>query len=69
MASDLTRAMLGTRGRLLGIVGTLILLVVAVPIACLVFGLVVPAIVSALVGVGGFVVVVLALLPGRRSWR
>lgn len=66
MAGDLTRAVLGTRGRLLGVVGTLLLLVVAVPICLLVFGLIVPAVASLVVGLLGLGVVVMALLPGRR---
>ena len=68
VAGDLTRAMLGTRSRLLGVVGTLVLLVLVVPVVLLVLGLVVPAVLSAGVGVAGLALVVLALLPGRRRW-
>ena len=50
-------------------VGTLLLLVVVVPIVLVVFGLVIPAAVSVLVGLAGLAAVVLALLPGRRWWR
>ena len=68
MAGDLTRAMLGTRSRLLGVVGSLVLLVLVVPIVLLVLGLVIPAVISAAIGVAGFVLVVMALMPGRRRW-
>lgn len=61
--------MLGTRAGLLTVVGTIIVLVVALPIVLLVLGLYVPAAVSVLVGLLGLAVVVLALLPGRRRWR
>jgi hypothetical protein len=60
--------MLGTRGRLMGVVGSLVLLVLVVPVVLLVLGLVVPAVISALVGVAGLALVVFALLPGRRRW-
>ena len=69
MAGEWTRALLGTRGRLFGIVGTLLLLVLVVPIVLVVFDLLVPAALSVLVGLIGLAVVVLALLPGRRRWR
>ncbi len=69
MAGEWTRALLGTQGRLLGVVGTLLLLVIVVPIVLVVFDLLVPAAISVLVGLIGFAVVVLALLPGRRRWR
>ena len=65
---DLTRAMLGTRSRMLSVVGTLVLLVLVVPVVLLVLGLVVPAVISAAVGVAGLALVVFALLPGRRRW-
>ena len=67
--SDWTRALLGTRSRLLTVVAVLVMLVVFVPIALLVFGLVVPAAVSVVVGLIGLAGVVIALLPGRRRWR
>lgn len=69
MGGEWTRTLLGTRGRLFGVVGTLLLLVVVVPIVLVVFGLVIPAAVSVLVGLAGLAAVVLALLPGRRRWR
>ncbi len=68
MAGEWTRTLLGTRGRLFGIVGTLLVLVFVVPVVLVVFGLFVPAAVSVLVGLIGLAVVVLALLPGRRRW-
>lgn len=61
--------MLGTRSKLFGIVGALVVLVVVVPILLVVFGLYVPAAVSVLVGLVGLAVVVMALLPGQRRWR
>lgn len=64
-----TRALLGTRSRLLTVVAVVVMLVVVVPIVLLVFGLVVPAAVSVLVGLLGLAGVVMALLPGRRRWR
>ena len=69
MAGDWTRAFLGTRSRLLTVLGVLVMLVVFVPILLLVLGLVVPAVVSVLVGLLGVAAVVLALMPGRRRWR
>ena len=69
VASDWTRAMLGTRSRLLTVVAVLVILLVAMPIIFLVLGLVVPAAVSSLVGLIGFAGLVMALLPGRRRWR
>lgn len=69
MANDWTRALLGTRSRLLTVLGVLVTLVIVVPIVLLVLGLVVPAAVSVLVGLIGLAVVVMALLPGRRRWR
>jgi len=69
VASTWNRALLGTRTRFLSVVGVLVLLVVFVPIALLLLGLVVPAALSVLAGLLGFGVVVLALLPGRRRWR
>jgi hypothetical protein len=68
VAGDLTRAMLGTRSRMLSVVGTLVLLVLVVPIVLLVLGLVIPAVLSVAVGVAGLALVVFALLPGRRRW-
>jgi|GEM_PF-5745798 len=52
----------------MGVVGSLVLLVLVVPVVLLVLGLVVPAVISALVGVAGLALVVFALLPGRRRW-
>ena len=69
MASDWTRAVLGTRSRLLTVVGVIIVLVVVLPIVLLVLGLYVPAAVSVLVGLIGLAWLVMALLPGRRRWR
>jgi hypothetical protein len=69
VANDWTRALLGTRSRLLTVLGVLVTLVVVVPIVLLVLGLVVPAAGSVLVGLIGLAVVVMALLPGRRRWR
>jgi hypothetical protein len=69
VAGEWTRTLLGTRGRLFGVVGTLLLLVVVVPVVLVIFDLVVPAAVSVLVGLIGLALVVLALLPGRRRWR
>ncbi len=69
MASDWTRAVLGTRSRLLTVVGVIIVLVVVLPIVLLVLGLYVPAVVSVLVGLIGLALTVMALLPGRRRWR
>ncbi len=69
MASDWTRAVLGTRSRLLTVVGVIIVLVVVLPIVLLVFGLYVPAAVSVVVGLLGLAWMVMALLPGRRRWR
>lgn len=65
MVSTWTRTILGTRSRLLSVIGVLALLILVVPIVLLVFGLVVPAVVSVLVGLGGTAVVVRALLPGH----
>ena len=69
MAGELTRSLLGTRSKLFGVVGTLVLLLVVVPIVLVVLDLVVPAVVSFAVGAVGLALVVLALLPGRRRWR
>ena len=69
MAGDWTRAVLGTRSRLLTVVGTIIVLVVVLPIVLLVLGLYVPAAVSVLLGLIGLAWLVMALLPGRRRWR
>lgn len=69
MANDWTRALLGTRSRLLTVLGLIVTLVVLVPVVLLVLGLVVPAAVSVLVGLIGLAAVVIALLPGRRRWR
>jgi hypothetical protein len=69
VASDWTRALLGTRSRLLTAVGVVILLVVVAPIVLLVLGLVVLAAVSVVVGLIGLAALVMALLPGRRRWR
>ena len=68
MAGEWTRAVLGTRARLLSVLGTLVLLVFVVPVVLVVFGLVIPAAVSVLVGLLGLAAVTLALLPGRRRW-
>lgn len=67
--TDWARALLGTRSRLLTVVAVVVMLVVVVPIVLLVFGLVVPAAVSVMVGLLGLAGVVMALLPGRRRWR
>ena len=69
MANDWTRAVLGTRSRLLTVLGVIVLLVLVAPIVLLVLGLVVPAVISVLVGLLGLAAVVMALLPGRRRWR
>ncbi len=69
MTSDLTRAMIGTRARLLTVVGLVVLLIVVVPIVLLVLGLPVLAAVSVALGVIGLAGTVMALLPGRRRWR
>ena len=69
MGSDWTRAALGTRSRLLTVVGVIIVLVVVLPIVLLVLGLYVPAAVSVLLGLIGLAWMVMALLPGRRRWR
>jgi hypothetical protein len=69
VASDWTRSVLGTRSRLLTVVGVIIVLVVVLPIVLLVLGLYVPAAVSVLVGLLGLAWMVMALLPGRRRWR
>ena len=69
MASDWTRALLGTRARLLTVVAVLISLLVFVPIVLLVLGLLIPAAVSVVVGLIGLAAFVMALLPGRRRWR
>lgn len=69
VANDWTRVLLGTRSRLLTVLGVLVTLVVLVPIVLLVLGLPLPAAVSTLVGLIGLAGVVLALLPGRRRWR
>jgi hypothetical protein len=65
MASTWTRTILGTRSRLLSVIGVLEVLIVVLPIVLLVFGLLVPAVVSVLVGLAGTAVVVRALLPGH----
>ncbi len=67
--SDLTRALLGTRARLLSAVALLFVLMVVLPIVLLVLGLPVPAAVSVLIGLVGLAAMVMALLPGRRRWR
>lgn len=67
--SDLTRALLGTRWRLLTALGIVVVLVLVLPIVLLVFGLVVLAAVSVVLGAMCLAAVVLALLPGRRRWR
>ena len=69
VANEWTRALLGTRSRLLTVLGMLVTLVVVAPTVLLVLGLVVPAVVCLLVGLLGVAVVVVALLPGRRRWR
>ena len=69
MVNDWTRAVLGTRAKLLGVVGALVLLVLVVPVVLVVLGLVLPAAVCVLVGLLGLALVVRALLPGRRRWR
>lgn len=66
MASDWTRTVLGTRARLLGVVGGLLVLVLVVPVVLVVFGLYVVAGASVLLGLLGIAAVVVALLPGRR---
>ena len=66
MASQWTRTLLGTRARLLGVVGALLVLVLVVPAVLVVFGLYAPAGISVLLGVLGLAVVVIGLLPGRR---
>ncbi len=68
MAGEWTRTLLGTRGKLFGVIGVLLALVLVVPVVLVVFGLVVPAAVSLVVGLIGLAMVVLALLPGRRRW-
>lgn len=67
--SDLTRALLGTRSRLLTVMGIVVLLILVAPIVLLVLGLVVAAAICVLVGLVALVAVVMALLPGRRRWR
>ncbi len=67
--SDWTRVVFGTRSRLYSVVGTLVALVLVVPIVLLVLGFVVPAALCVLVGLIGIAVSVMALLPGRRRWR
>ncbi len=62
--SDWTKALLGTRSRLLTVVAVVAMLIVVVPIVLLVFGLVVLAAGSVLVGLPGLAGVVMALLPG-----
>lgn len=57
--------MFGTRSRLLSAVGVLVALILVLPIVLLVFGLVVLAAVSVLVGLAGAAVVVWSLLPGH----
>ncbi len=68
MAGEWTRTLLGTRGRLFGVIGTLLLLVVAIPVVLAVLGLYVVAGLSVGVGLVGLALVALALLPGRRRW-
>jgi hypothetical protein len=58
--------LLGTRAKLLGVVGTLLLLLIVVPVVLIVFGLYIGAALSAVVGLAGLVLVAVALLPGRR---
>ncbi len=65
MASTWTRTILGTRSRLLSVIGALVALILVLPIVLLLFGLVVPAIVSVVIGLAGMAVVVKALLPGH----
>lgn len=65
MASTWTKTILGTRSRLLSVIGALVALIVVLPTILLVFGLVVPAVVSVLIGLAGVAAVVKALLPGR----
>ena len=69
VASEWTRAMLGTRSRLLTVVAVLLALVVVVPILLLVLRLAILAAASLVIGLIGFAVLVMALLPGRRRWR
>jgi hypothetical protein len=69
VAGELTRSLLGTRSKLFGVVGTLVLLAVVVPVVLVVLDFVVPAVVSFAVGAVGLALVVMALLPGRRRWR
>ena len=69
VASDLTRALFGTRSRLLSAVAVLAVLLVFLPILLLVLGFFIPAALSVLIGLIGVAGMVLALLPGRRSWR
>jgi VIT1/CCC1 family predicted Fe2+/Mn2+ transporter len=69
VTSDLTRAVLGTRARLLTVVAVVFLLVVVIPIVLLVLGFPVLAAVSVVVGLLGLAGTVMALLPGRRRWR
>jgi hypothetical protein len=69
MASEWSRALLGSRGRLLAVVGVLVLLVLVVPVVLVVLGLIVAAALSLVVGLAGFAALVLALLPGRRRWH
>lgn len=67
--SDWTRALLGTRSRLLIVMAVVVMLVVVVPIVLLVLALVVPAAVSLVIGLLCLAGMVMALLPGRRRWR
>ena len=69
MAGEWTKAMLGTRSRLLGAVAAIVVLILVVPVVLVVFGLYVPAAISVLVGLLALAGVVLALLPGRHRWR
>jgi hypothetical protein len=65
VASTWTRTILGTRSRLLSVIGVLVVLILVLPIVLLVLGLVVPAVVSVVIGLLGMATVVRALLPGH----
>ena len=65
MASTWARTILGTRSKLLSMIAVLAVLIVVLPIVLLIFGLIVPAVVSLLIGLAGTAAVVRALLPGH----
>ncbi len=69
METSWLRALFGTPGRMLATVGTLLALIVLVPIVLAIVGLWVVGVLVCLLGIAAAIAIALAMLPGRHHRR